>query len=48
MESGEAARTGLYLVPWTCDTANEDAIQEDCKATIRQGFPPPVSTAVYL
>eukprot|EP00542_Grammatophora_oceanica_P019813 CAMPEP_0194048850 /NCGR_PEP_ID=MMETSP0009_2-20130614/28750_1 /TAXON_ID=210454 /ORGANISM="Grammatophora oceanica, Strain CCMP 410" /LENGTH=641 /DNA_ID=CAMNT_0038694857 /DNA_START=60 /DNA_END=1985 /DNA_ORIENTATION=+ len=26
---------GLYLVPWKCDAKNEDAIKEECKATIR-------------
>merc|ERR1712151_77763 len=26
---------GLYLVPWKCDAANEDAIKTECKATIR-------------
>ena len=28
-------QTGFYLVPWKCNTANENAIKEECKATIR-------------
>lgn len=28
-------KAGFYLVPWRCDAANEAAIKEDCKATIR-------------
>lgn len=35
MESGDTSKIGMYLVPWTCDTDNENFIQEDCKATIR-------------
>ena len=26
---------GFYLVPWKCDAKNEEAIKDDCKATIR-------------
>eukprot|EP00179_Madagascaria_erythrocladioides_P004735 CAMPEP_0198318968 /NCGR_PEP_ID=MMETSP1450-20131203/8207_1 /TAXON_ID=753684 ORGANISM="Madagascaria erythrocladiodes, Strain CCMP3234" /NCGR_SAMPLE_ID=MMETSP1450 /ASSEMBLY_ACC=CAM_ASM_001115 /LENGTH=154 /DNA_ID=CAMNT_0044022321 /DNA_START=68 /DNA_END=532 /DNA_ORIENTATION=- len=26
---------GFFLVPWKCNTENEEAIKEDCKATIR-------------
>eukprot|EP00597_Dinobryon_sp_UTEXLB2267_P000799 CAMPEP_0170074708 /NCGR_PEP_ID=MMETSP0019_2-20121128/11963_1 /TAXON_ID=98059 /ORGANISM="Dinobryon sp., Strain UTEXLB2267" /LENGTH=585 /DNA_ID=CAMNT_0010285183 /DNA_START=192 /DNA_END=1945 /DNA_ORIENTATION=- len=26
---------GFYLVPWKCDAKNEEAIKQDCKATIR-------------
>jgi prolyl-tRNA synthetase len=26
---------GLFLVPWKCDAANEAAIKQECKATIR-------------
>lgn len=26
---------GLFLVPWKCNAENEDAIQQECKATIR-------------
>jgi prolyl-tRNA synthetase len=34
--SGEdKSKAGFYLVPWKCDARNEDAIKEDCKATIR-------------
>ena len=32
-EGGE--KSGFYLVPWKCNAANEAAIKEDCKATIR-------------
>jgi len=38
LESDEASSypgKGLYLVPWKCDAANEDAIKTECKATIR-------------
>ena len=28
-------RYGFFLVPWKDDAANEEAIKEDCKATIR-------------
>lgn len=38
IDSGDVSRAGLYLVPWTCDTENEDFIQEDSKATLRQVF----------
>lgn len=30
-----SATAGFYLVPWHCNTANEAAIKEDCKVTIR-------------
>ena len=26
---------GLFLVPWKCDSVNEDKIKDNCKATIR-------------
>lgn len=32
---GNREKAGFYLVPWKCNAANEDAIKEDCKATIR-------------
>ena len=32
---GDTSQAGFYLVPWKCDATNEDAIKEDCKATIR-------------
>lgn len=32
---GQADQAGFYLVPWKCDRANEEAIKEECKATIR-------------
>ncbi|CAM9679161.1 unnamed protein product [Chrysoparadoxa australica] len=35
LESGDPARLGFYRVPWCCNEANEKAIQEECKATIR-------------
>lgn len=35
MQSGDPSRAGMYLVPWTCDTENENAVQDDCKATLR-------------
>ncbi|CAM9595107.1 unnamed protein product [Ascophyllum nodosum] len=35
IESGDVGRAGLYLVPWACDTENENFIQEDSKATLR-------------
>ena len=31
----QLAQAGFYLVPWKCDRANEEAIKEDSKATIR-------------
>jgi len=34
-EAGVYPGAGLYLVPWKCDAGNEDAIKEECKATIR-------------
>lgn len=33
--NGSLEDAGFYLVPWKCNTANEEAIKEDCKATIR-------------
>lgn len=35
IESGDVNRAGLYLAAWTCDTENEDFIQQDSKATLR-------------
>lgn len=38
LESDEASSypgKGLYLVPWKCNTENEDKIKTECKATIR-------------
>ena len=35
LEGGDSDRAGFFLVPWKCDAANEQAIKEDCKATIR-------------
>ena len=35
IESGDVSRAGLYLAAWTCDTENEDFIQQDSKATLR-------------
>lgn len=32
---GASVKPGFFLVPWKCDAANEAAIKEDCKATIR-------------
>jgi len=32
---GDLASAGFYLVPWKCDRGNEEAIKEECKATIR-------------
>jgi prolyl-tRNA synthetase len=26
---------GLFLVPWKCDSENEEKIKEECKATLR-------------
>lgn len=43
IESGDRAQAGFYLVPWKDDAANEAAIKEDCKATIRC-FPLDVNT----
>ena len=34
-EASEYDGPGLYLVPWKCDTDNEEKIKEECKATIR-------------
>jgi prolyl-tRNA synthetase len=34
-EASSYPGSGLYLVPWHCNADNEDAIQKDCKATIR-------------
>jgi prolyl-tRNA synthetase len=34
-EAGEFYGAGLYLVPWKCNTENEEKIKEECKATIR-------------
>jgi prolyl-tRNA synthetase len=34
-EAGSYPGSGLYLVPWKCDAANEAKIKEECKATIR-------------
>jgi prolyl-tRNA synthetase len=34
-EASEYNGPGLYLVPWKCDSANEEKIKEECKATIR-------------
>lgn len=36
IESGDTSRAGMYLAAWTCDTENEDFIQQDSKATLRQ------------
>lgn len=33
-ENGKST-LGFYLVPWKCDAANEAAIKEECRATIR-------------
>jgi len=50
---GEGSQVGFYLVPWTCDSANEAAIQADCKATIRcyplslNQSPPPEGTKCF-
>jgi len=38
LESDEASvfpGTGLFLLPWKCDAANEEKIKDECKATIR-------------
>ncbi len=35
MADRDNSKSGFYLVPWKCDADNEDAIKEDCKATIR-------------
>lgn len=34
-KDGELAKAGFYLVPWKCDGNNEEAIKQDCQATIR-------------
>lgn len=34
-EASSFPGSGLYLLPWNCNTENEEAIQSDCKATIR-------------
>jgi len=34
-EAGSYPGSGLYLVPWNCNAANEAKIKEECKATIR-------------
>lgn len=33
--AGDISKGCFYLVPWACDAANEAAIKEDCKATVR-------------
>jgi len=33
--SGERERLGFFLAPWKDDADNEEAIKQDCKATIR-------------
>lgn len=35
IDSGDPSRAGMYLAAWTCDTENEDFIQQDSKATLR-------------
>mmetsp|Transcript_18102 Transcript_18102/g.28267 ORF Transcript_18102/g.28267 Transcript_18102/m.28267 type:complete len:650 (-) Transcript_18102:1035-2984(-) len=35
LESGDKSKLGFFLVPWRCDAAAEDAIKDECKATIR-------------
>lgn len=35
LEDSNKSQVGFYLVPWKCDAANEEAVKEDCKATIR-------------
>lgn len=33
--SGDREQQGFFLAPWKCNAENEDAIKDDCKATIR-------------
>jgi prolyl-tRNA synthetase len=33
--ASDQVRAAFFLAPWKCDAANEAAIKEDCKATIR-------------
>ncbi|CAN0031904.1 unnamed protein product [Pylaiella littoralis] len=35
IDSGDTSRAGMYLAAWTCDTENEDFVQQDSKATLR-------------
>lgn len=35
LASGDPERQGFYLAPWKDDAANENAIKDDCKATVR-------------
>ena len=51
---GDLASAGFYLVPWRCDRGNEEAIKEECKATIRcypfeeNVAPPPAGTKCFF
>lgn len=51
---GDLASAGFYLVPWKCDRGNEEAIKEECKATIRcypfeeNVAPPPAGTKCFF
>eukprot|EP00636_Phaeomonas_parva_P017068 CAMPEP_0118870978 /NCGR_PEP_ID=MMETSP1163-20130328/13736_1 /TAXON_ID=124430 /ORGANISM="Phaeomonas parva, Strain CCMP2877" /LENGTH=590 /DNA_ID=CAMNT_0006806037 /DNA_START=18 /DNA_END=1790 /DNA_ORIENTATION=+ len=53
-ESGIPEKQGFFLVPWKCDAANEKAIKEDCRATVRcypfdanEGFVPGSKKCFY-
>jgi len=35
LEMEDRSKLGFFLVPWHCDADNEEAIKQDCKATIR-------------
>lgn len=35
LRSGDREQIGFFLAPWKDDAANEDAIKDDCRATIR-------------
>lgn len=51
---GDKQTAGFYLVPWKCDAKNEEAIKEECKATIRcypfehNIAPPPPGTQCFF
>ena len=50
---GDRQTAGFYLVPWKCDSKNEEAIKEECKATIRcypfehNSIPPPPGVVCF-
>lgn len=53
IESNDPNQLGFYLVPWKCDTKNEEQIKEETKATIRcyplenNLTPPPEGTKCF-